>query len=164
MSTRYLHINGLSTALTPRASQLSSPVKIEKEKIMRFFVRRSAVFAAAGVAFALASGAAWAATVVTVELWDKGANVAMPTGLVYGGPGVDFSTAPVGIKTSPATVGAGEVTFEVTNTSKQMVHEMIVMYLADPTKPLPYIDADKKVDEDKAGDKGGVSGRNHGRS
>ena len=131
---------------------------------MRFFVRRSAVFAAAGVAFALASGAAWAATVVTVELWDKGTNVAMPTGLVYGVPGVDLSTAPVGIKTSPATVGAGEVTFEVTNTSKQMVHEMIVMYLADPTKPLPYIDKEFRVDEDKAGDKGEVSELDPGKS
>jgi uncharacterized cupredoxin-like copper-binding protein len=34
---------------------------------------------------------------------------------------------------------------------------MIVMQLQDPTKPLPYIDQENRVDEDKAGDKGEVS-------
>jgi len=34
---------------------------------------------------------------------------------------------------------------------------MIVMYLAEPGKPLPYIDAESRVDEDKAGDNGEVS-------
>jgi uncharacterized cupredoxin-like copper-binding protein len=34
---------------------------------------------------------------------------------------------------------------------------MIVMYLANPSKPLPYIASESRVDEDKAGDKGEVS-------
>jgi uncharacterized cupredoxin-like copper-binding protein len=34
---------------------------------------------------------------------------------------------------------------------------MIVMYMADPSTALPYIAAESRVDEDKAGDKGEVS-------
>ena len=49
------------------------------------------------------------------------------------------------------------MTFRVTNDSKDTIHEMIVMYLADPSQPLSYVAADSKVDEDKAGDKGEVS-------
>jgi len=45
----------------------------------------------------------------------------------------------------------------VTNTSKDTVHEMIVMYLDDPSKPLTYVEKDAKLDEDKSGDKGEVS-------
>ena len=68
-----------------------------------------------------------------------------------------MSMATMGIKASPTTVPAGVVSFHVTNTSTDTIHEMIVMYLADPTQPLPYIANDYKVDEDKAGDKGEVS-------
>jgi len=46
-------------------------------------------------------------------------------------------------------VKAGRVTFKVKNDSKDTVHEMIVMFLADPKKSLPYIDAENRVDEDK---------------
>jgi uncharacterized cupredoxin-like copper-binding protein len=126
--------------------------------------RRGAVFVAAGLALGFLSGAAFAGTVVTVELWDKGTSVAMPTGLVYGMPGVDKSKATLGIKMSRASAEAGDVTFEVTNTSKEMVHEMILLYLQDPTKPLPYLDKEFRVDEDKAGDKGEVSELDPGKS
>jgi uncharacterized cupredoxin-like copper-binding protein len=34
---------------------------------------------------------------------------------------------------------------------------MIVMQLQDPKKPLPFVDKENRVDEDKAGDKGEVS-------
>jgi uncharacterized cupredoxin-like copper-binding protein len=34
---------------------------------------------------------------------------------------------------------------------------MIVMYLEDPTSPLPFLTDENRVDEDKAGDKGEVS-------
>jgi uncharacterized cupredoxin-like copper-binding protein len=93
---------------------------------MRFIGHR-AVLLAAGLAFALASGAASAATVVNVELRDKGAHVAMPTNLLCGTPGIDMTTAPLGIKTSQVSAQAGEVTFSLTNSSKQTVHEMIVI-------------------------------------
>ena len=70
----------------------------------------------------------------------------------------------MGIKASPGAVKAGEITFNVTNDSKDTVHEMIVMYLANPGKPLPYLEAENRVDEDKAGDKGEVSELDPGKS
>jgi uncharacterized cupredoxin-like copper-binding protein len=128
------------------------------------FLKRSIVSLAAGLALAFSATIASAATVVTADLWDKGANMEMPTGLAYATPSLDLSKATMGIKVSRPSAPAGVVTFKVTNTSKDTVHEMIVMYLADPTKPLPYVDADKKVDEDKAGDKGEVSELDPGKS
>ena len=73
------------------------------------------------------------------------------------------SRAILGLLPSGASA-SGEISFEVTNTSKDTVHEMIVMYLADPAKALPYIEGDAKVDEDKAGDKGEVSELDPGKS
>ncbi len=130
---------------------------------MRSFIQYVAA-PVAGLALALLATAALAASTVSVELWDKGADVTMPTGLVYAAPGLDLSQATMGIKTDPASVPAGDVTFNVTNSSKDTIHEMIVMYLADPTKPLPYIDNESRVDEDKAGDKGEVSELDPGKS
>ncbi len=116
------------------------------------------------VAFMLAPLAASAASVVKVELWDKGAMTEMPANLAYGTPAPDMSKATMGIRLSSDSVPAGSVTFEVTNVSKDTVHEMIVMYLADPSKPLPYVQAESRVDEDKAGDKGEVSELDPGKS
>ena len=106
----------------------------------------------------LASSTVFAATVVTVTLWDKGSSTPMGTDMAYmTGPGMDMSKATMGVTAAPATAKTGVVTFQVTNSSKDTIHEMIVMYLADPSKPLPYISAENRVDEDKAGDKGEVS-------
>ena len=127
-------------------------------------LKRTVILLAAGLAFAFASGAAFASTVVTVELWDKGAAMAMPTDLAYATSGLDLSKATMGIKLSRKSVPAGVVTFKVTNTSKDTIHEMIVMDPQDLTKPLPYIDAENRVDEDKAGDKGEVSELDPGKS
>ncbi|WP_245445981.1 hypothetical protein [Mesorhizobium kowhaii] len=85
------------------------------------------------------AGAAQAAALVEVTLWDKGASVQMPMGLAYATPGIDLAKATMGIRASPGPVKAGEVTFNVRNDSKDTVHEMIVMYLADPSKPLPTL-------------------------
>jgi uncharacterized cupredoxin-like copper-binding protein len=97
-----------------------------------------------------------AGTTVQVSLWDKGANVEMPTnlGMNMGG---DMSKATMGIKASPAKVKAGEVTFVVENSSKDTIHEMILARLDDPSKPEPYIESENRVDEDRAGDLGEVS-------
>ena len=127
-------------------------------------MRQYVISLAAGLTLALAATAASAATVVNVELWDKGAGMTMATNMAYGTPGLDMSKATMGVKATPATARAGVFSFHVTNTSKDTVHEMIVMYLDDPTKPLPYIDKDSKVDEDKAGDKGEVSELDPGKS
>ena len=120
-------------------------------------LKRMGVGLTAGLLLTVSAAVASAATVVNVELWDKGANTEMPTGLTYAAPGLDLTKATMGIKLSRPSAPAGVVTFKVTNISKDTVHETIVMYLADPTKPLPYLDDEKRVDEDRAGDKGEVS-------
>jgi uncharacterized cupredoxin-like copper-binding protein len=112
---------------------------------------------AAMVAAATLAGPLQAAgTTVTVSLWDKGANVEMPTnlGMNMGG---DLSKATMGIKASPSKVKAGEVTFVVKNTSKDTIHEMILARLDDPSKQEPYLADENRVDEDQAGDLGEVS-------
>src|SRR6185295_19867379 len=73
---------------------------------------------------ALCTSASLAATVVNVSLWDKGASMPMGTGMTYGMMGMNMSMAPMGIKASPVTARAGVVTFHVTNSSKDTVHEM----------------------------------------
>ena len=98
-----------------------------------------------------------AATTVKVSLWDKGADMAMPTDLLYATPGIDLSKATMGIVVQPNTARAGVISFHVTNGSKDTVHETIVMYREDPTQPLPYLTDENRVDEDRAGDKGEVS-------
>ncbi len=129
---------------------------------------RSVVTAALSLAalalFSLTPAPGQAATVVQISLWDKGADVEMPTGLAYGTSGLDLSMATMGVKLSTDNAPTGEVTFNVTNDSKDTVHEMLVIELKEPGKPLPY-DADlQRVDEEAAGDKGEVSELEPGQS
>jgi uncharacterized cupredoxin-like copper-binding protein len=112
---------------------------------------------------ALPTGAS-AATVITVELWDKGGTMDMSADRMYGTPNIDMSKATMGVKVSQASAPAGVVSFKVTNTSKDTVHEMVLFYLADPSKPLPYKADETKVDEDKAGYKGEVEELDPGKS
>ena len=131
---------------------------------METLSRRVALGLAAAMLMASSAGVARTAELVQVSLWDRGASTEMPMGLAYATPGRDLSKATMGIKASPGAVKAGEVTFKVKNDSKDTVHEMIVMYLADSGKPLPYVEAENRVDEDKAGDKGEVSELDPGKS
>jgi len=78
-------------------------------------------------------------------------------GMGMGKIGNNMPMAPMGIRVSSHTVAAGEVTFEVTNTSKQMVHEMVISPVKDMNTPLPYDKAGNKVDEDAAGHLGEVA-------
>lgn len=121
---------------------------------MKKMARNAALGLAAIVTMA---GAAQAASTVQVSLWDKGANMPMATGFAYGTPNLDMSKATMGITATPAVAKAGKVTFKVKNSSKDTIHEMIVMYRGDSKEPLPYITDENRVDEDKAGDKGEVS-------
>ena len=106
---------------------------------------------ALAIGAALASPSYAAGTVVNVSLWDKGTTSEMPTDLGFPATGKDMSKVTMGIAVSTDTVKAGEVTFEVLNSSKETVHEVIVARLKDATTPLPYLAGDAKVDEDKAG-------------
>ena len=114
---------------------------------------------------AVSGGAAFAAqttagATVTVTLWDKGPDSATPDDahpMGFASAGADMSMAMVGVKADVDTVPAGTVTFNVTNGSKDIVHEMILSPLPADGTALPYVAADYKVDEDAAGHLGEVS-------
>jgi uncharacterized cupredoxin-like copper-binding protein len=108
----------------------------------------------------MASPALAAGTVVKVSLWDKGPSsldkMGEGPGAGMGMPAASASHEMVGIKTDTATVPAGEVTFEVVNDSKDIVHEMIVAP-AKPPKPLPFDKAALAVQEEATTHLGEVS-------
>ena len=115
------------------------------------------------LAATFAMGPAFASsTVVKVSLWDKGAMSMNMLGktdmrMGMGKAGTDMHMAHMGVQVSATTVPAGEVTFNVTNTSKQMVHEMVISPIKDTNTQLPYDKAGEKIDEDAAGHLGEVS-------
>ena len=111
--------------------------------------------------FLTMTGAAFAAqtTTVNVSLWDKGPDSVTPDDahpMGYGSKG-DMAMAMLGVKSDVVTVPAGTVTFQVTNTSKEVTHEMILSPLPADGSPLPYLLSDYKVNEDAAGHLGEVS-------
>ena len=61
------------------------------------------------------------------------------------------------IKTDQTSVKAGSVKFLVSNNSKTLVHEMIVVSVAEPNTPLPYDRKDDRVIESKIKDLGEAS-------
>jgi uncharacterized cupredoxin-like copper-binding protein len=96
-----------------------------------------------------------AANTINVTLWDKGADAEMKTDMGVGMSG-DHSMANMGLKLSQDHVKAGDITFKVSNSSKDAVHEMIVIPYPASGK-LPYSDKDAKFDEDAAKSQGEVS-------
>jgi len=93
---------------------------------------------------------AHAGTVVSVTLWDAGADLTMVDDMRIGDH-PDLSSAPMRIKVSRTTVPAGQITFKVMNASQDLVHEMIVGSLANPEMGLPYLEDSGRVDEDQPG-------------
>jgi uncharacterized cupredoxin-like copper-binding protein len=123
---------------------------------MTTFVQKLTVGLAA-LSFAGFATAAFAApSVIKVTLFDLGSGATMATDLGMTMGGVK-SKAVMKIAATPAFAKAGDVTFEVTNNSKDLIHEMIVVKLKDQKTPLPYVAADNKVNEDAAGHLGEVS-------
>ena len=117
---------------------------------------------AIGLTLALPLQPALAAdTTIQVSLWDKGpdsvvvddAHMAM-TGKM---DPANMSTGTMGIEVDKAEVPAGNVTFAVTNDSKDIIHEMILSPVPAGGADLPYVAADLRVDEDAAGHLGEVS-------
>lgn len=128
--------------------------------------RRNWLVAASGFVVTVSAGPVFARSrVVKVSLWDKGANSMnmlghgemMGMGMGMGGKVKGMPMAPMGIRASSQTISAGEVTFEVTNLSKQMVHEMVISPVKDTKTPLPYDKEGNKVNEDAAGHLGEVA-------
>jgi uncharacterized cupredoxin-like copper-binding protein len=129
---------------------------------MRNISRRLLVMLLASGLLAAVPHPSLAAATIKVSLTDLGADKEMPTNLGMG-MGGDMSKATMAITVDTAKVKAGEVTFVVTNNSKEMIHEMLVAP-ADPAKPLPFVAADSRVDEEASKDLGEVSELDSGKS
>jgi uncharacterized cupredoxin-like copper-binding protein len=138
---------------------------------MKNLIRPAALALAAVIA---SSAAALAATSVNVALLDMtamgqgpGAGYGMMgqggfgmmgrggfgQGMMGGGQG-GFQGGMMGqgmmsIRTDAATVKAGEVTFDVTNWSRSLVHEMLVVSVDNADAPLPYDYDKQRVVEDQ---------------
>ena len=117
---------------------------------------------AAGLSMALPIQAALAAdSTIKVSLWDKGPDSMMmdDTHMAMMGK-MNMSKMPMsmmGITLDKASVAAGTVTFEVTNDSKDIIHEMLVSPVTKGQTELPYVVAENRVDEEAAGHLGEVS-------
>ena len=123
-------------------------------------LRVAAAFAITGVfaAPALADG-----TTVQVALWDKGASAPMAMDQGLGMAHASQADTNMGIKLSKDKVRAGEVTFEVINSSQETVHEMLVIP-APSDGTVPYDENEGKFNEDKAGSLGEVEETEPGNS
>jgi len=124
-------------------------------------LRLAAVSALVGAlaAPALATGG----TTVNVTLWDKGPSASMSMDEGMGMMHASMANTMMGLKVNEKAVKAGEVTFKVTNVSKETVHEMIVVP-APADGALPYDQQEAKFDEDKAGALGEVEELEPGKS
>ena len=124
--------------------------------VKKWFVIASTLIAALSAGQALAAG-----NVIKVTLWDKTDNAMKKPGngksMGMGEMGPDMSLALMGLKLSTNTVAAGEVTFEVENTSKDMEHEMVVSLVKATDRPLPKKKDNNQVDEKKVGSLGEVA-------
>ncbi len=108
------------------------------------------------------SAARAADTAIQVSLWDKGPDSMMMDtmpmmGMGSGMSGGDMMKAMMGIKLDATSVPAGRVTFNVSNDSKDMVHEMVISPIASVDAALPYLKDENKIDEDAAGHLGEVA-------
>lgn len=127
-------------------------------------------FLAIGGLFAALSGtsALAADSTIAVSLWDKGADSVMMDDAHMFPLGKDMMAnmgmAMMGITIDKATVPAGKVTFDVVNTSKDIIHEMVLSPIASLDAKIPYSTDLNKIDEDAAGHLGEVAELDPGKS
>ncbi len=103
----------------------------------------------------LASGAhAASSTTISINAYDKGASADMATD-----HGLDMANmkmpSDMGLRVSHTTVSAGEVTFQVKNSSTEVMHNVLVFPYVEG-KPLPYDSDISMVEEEKAGKLGEI--------
>lgn len=116
-------------------------------------------------AVALAVPAAAATSVVKVKLWDKGGQLDLSKSMGMGmGMKADMTKAPMGVDVDKKTVKAGKVTFDATNTSKEMVHELIITPAKTVDETLPYLNNENRIDEEHGAHLGEVSELEPGKS
>jgi uncharacterized cupredoxin-like copper-binding protein len=120
-------------------------------------MKSSALLVPCLLAIALAVPA-MADTTVKVKLSDAGADTdfSQNMGLGLGMKG-DMSKAMAFLEVDTASVPAGKVTFEVTNTSAELEHEMLVASIAGADAKLSYDDAKNRLSEDSLGSLGEVA-------
>jgi uncharacterized cupredoxin-like copper-binding protein len=121
-------------------------------------------YAACAALIAIGSSSAFAKgnSTVFVTLWDKGATAPMANDHGIGMPHMKMESA-MGVKLSTATVPAGDIDFQVRNSTKETVHEMLVFPYQEG-KAFPYDDKATKIDEGKAGSLGEVAETEAGKS
>ncbi len=102
---------------------------------------------------------AHAATVVKLDLWDKGSTSMekLNSEPIRGLTSAAQLGVMMGITATPSTFRAGQVAFEATNRSTDIVHEVILAPVPNAHKEMPYHADEMKVDEDKAIHLGEVS-------
>jgi len=129
------------------------------------------ILALAALPLAAATAPAFAGnTIVHVKLWDKGSDSMdklgdeAPMGFDMAGAAQKAKLATMGLTATPDAIPAGKITFEVTNSSKDTVHEMIIAPVKNMSTPLPYDKNDMRVEEEKAGHLGEVSELDPGKS
>ena len=109
-------------------------------------------------ALALAAAApAMADATVTASLWDKGVMDMSKPMMMGMGMHANMKMAMMGINIDQKSVAAGKITFDVTNASKETIHEMLVAPITDENVVLPFIANENRVDEEAAKDLGEVS-------
>ena len=108
---------------------------------------------------------ALADSTIKVSLADKGGSMDLSVNMGLGmGMNGDMSKAIMSIETDVKTVPAGKVTFEVTNVSKETIHEMLISPVKDEKVVLPYVAAEGRLNEEASGDMGEVSELDPGKS
>ena len=113
------------------------------------------VLGAAAIAAVASTAQAAIGSTVNVMLWDKGSAAAMVSDKGIGMTG-DKTPMTMGVRLSTNYVKAGEVTFKVTNATRETVHELVVFPYKDGEN-IPYSEKDAKINEDSAGHLGEVS-------
>ena len=129
--------------------------------------RFSTMLAGCAIAAAVfATPAAAETTTVNVALMDMSAMASGPMGQGFGmmGSGMGFGMMSPGmmgrgvgqgmmgmmaIRADKTSAKAGSVTFDVTNWSRSVVHEMLVLAVDGPDAPLPYDFSKQIIPEDQ---------------
>lgn len=107
---------------------------------------------------AMISVPALADTTIKVKLTDTGPETDFSQNLGLGmGLHGDMSKAMTFIEVDTASVAAGKVTFEVTNNSSELEHELLVAPVAGPDTALTYDAAINRLKEDAIGVLGEVT-------
>jgi len=115
--------------------------------------------------FLLSPTMALAGSTISVKLEDTADGVDMSKNLGLGmGLHGDMTKAVMSIKVANRQAVRGKVTFNVTNYSKTMIHELIVAPVKDENQVMPYDDAAFKVKEEDSTHLGEVSELDPGKS